>query len=244
LDLHSLHTDASRAGWTLALLVRVMARLEKSLGVWIYRVNIRQLGEPAPQHDRLPDGITTVRALTEADLLEGVKDDDMELEPGFIRAALARGDLSWGAFEEDKLVGYTWRSPAMAPFRDELWIKIGYPLHYVYKSYTRTTHRGKGIHIAVTRVADEHMLEMGRPAEVGFIDISNIQSLGAARSLGRRKIGWAGYLRLFGRCFMFRTAAVKAAGAEFFIPQPAAAPATAPALAAGLLGKAGSPTTV
>jgi hypothetical protein len=218
VDLQSLHTDASRAGWALALLVRVIARLEKSLGVWIYRVNIRQLGEPAPQPDRLPEGITMVRALTEADLLEGVKDDDMELEPGFIRAALARGDLSWGAFEGDKLVGYTWRSPATAPFRDEIWIRIGYPLHYVYKSYTRTTHRGKGIHIAITRVADQHMLEMGRPAEVGFVDISNIQSLRAARSLGRRKVGWAGYLKLFGRGFTFRTAGVAATQTEFFVP--------------------------
>jgi hypothetical protein len=226
VDLQSLHTDASRAGWTLALLVRVMARLEKSLGVWIYRVNIRQLGEPAPQHDRLPEGITTVRALTEADLLEGVKDDDMELEPGFIRAALARGDLAWGAFEGDKLVGYTWRSPAMAPFSDDLWIRIGYPLHYVYKSYTRTTHRGKGIHIAITRVADQHMLEMGRPSEVGFIDISNLQSLRAARSLGRRKVGWAGYLKIFGRCYTFRTPGVAATQTEFFVPgaPPAAVP--------------------
>jgi hypothetical protein len=218
VDLQSLYTDASRAGWTLALLVRVTARLEKSLGVWIYRVNIRQLHEPVAHDDRLPEGITTVRALTEADLLEGVKDDDMELEPGFIRAALARGDLSWGAFEGDKLVGYTWRSPAMAPFRDEIWIRIGYPLHYVYKSYTRTTHRGKGIHIAITRVADQHMLEMGRPEEVGFVDISNIQSLRAARSLGRRKVGWAGYLKLFGRGFTFRTLGVAATQTEFFVP--------------------------
>jgi hypothetical protein len=218
MDLQSLYTDASRTGWTLALLARVTARLEKTLGLWIYRVNIRQLREPAPHHDRLPEGITTVRALTEADLLEGTKDDDLDLDPAFIRSALERGDRSWGAFEGDKLVGYTWRSPSTAPFRDDLWIRIGHPLHYVYKSYTRTTHRGKGIHIAITRVADRHMLETGRPSEVGFIDISNIQSLRAARSLGRRKVGWAGYLKAFGRCFTFRTAGVSATRSEFFVP--------------------------
>ena len=104
MDLQSLFTDASRAGWTFALLARVTARLEKALGLWIYRVNIRKLGEPQKpgRHpDHLPEGITSVRLLTETDLLEGAKDDDMELEPAFIRAALARGDLSWGAFEGD-----------------------------------------------------------------------------------------------------------------------------------------------
>lgn len=216
MDLHSLLTDASRAGWTSAVLARLTARLEKALGLWIYRVNIRQLGQPARHPDRQLESIT-VRLLTEADLLEGAKDDDMELEPAFIRSALARGDLSWGAFEEGKLVGYTWRSPSVAPFRDDLWIRIGHPLHYVYKSYTRTTHRGKGIHIAITRVADQHMLEMGRPAEVGFIDISNIQSLRAARSLGRHKVGWAGYLKLLGRCFTFRTPGVAATRTQFFV---------------------------
>ncbi len=231
MDFQSLFTDASRAGWISALLARLTARLEKALGLWIYRVNIRQLGAPAKpgRHpDRPLEGIT-VRLLTEADLFEGAKDDDMELEPAFIRPALARGDLSWGAFEGDRLVGYTWRSPAMAPFRGDLWIRIGYPLHYVYKSYTRTTHRGKGIHVAITRVADQHMLEMGRPAEVGFIDISNIQSLSAARSLGRHKVGWAGYLRIFGRCLTFRTPGVAATQTEFFVPGQARVPAAAPA---------------
>ena len=222
MDLQSLYTDASRAGWALALLARVTARIEKSLGVWIYRVNIRQLVKPAAHPARLPEGITSVRALSEADLLEGAKDDDLELEPAFIRSALARGDLSWGAFEGERLVGYTWRSRSSAPFCDDIWIRIGHARHYVYKSYTRTTHRGKGIHLAITRVADEHMLETGRPAEVGFIDISNIQSLGAARSLGRRKVGWAGYTKIFGRCFTFRTAGVRrSAGAEFCVPAPA-----------------------
>jgi hypothetical protein len=238
MDLQSLLTDASRAGWIQAFLARVAAHLEKALGLWIYRVNVRQLGsgKPGPHPDRLPEGITCVRALTEADLLEGTKDDDLDLEPAFIRSALSRGDLSWGAFESEKLVGYTWRSPAMAPFRDGLWIRIGHPLHYVYKSYTRTTHRGKGIHIAITRVADQHMLELGRPAEVGFIDIANLQSLAAARSLGRRKVGWAGYMKLFGRCFTFRTPGVAATRSEFFVPgarqtaaidEPVAAPQTA-----------------
>ena len=44
------------------------------------------------------------------------------------------------------------------------------------------------------------------------------RSLRAARSLGRRKVGWAGYLKLFGRCFTFRTPGVAATRSEFFLP--------------------------
>lgn len=222
MNLRCLFTDASQWGWTLALLVRATARLEKLLGVWIYRVNVRNLGEGAAKPDRLPPGIT-VRALTEADLFEAAKDDDLGLEPSFIRDAIARGDLCCGAYEGGRLVGYTWRAPSTAPFRDDVWIRIRDPLHYVYKSFTRESHRGRGIHIALTRLADRHMLEKGRHGELGCIDISNVPSLRAARSLGRRKIGWAGYTRVFGRCFTFTTPGVRNAGAGFFVPAAEAA---------------------
>jgi hypothetical protein len=220
LDLDLLLADAAHWGWTLALLVRLTARMQRALGVWIYRVNVRDLGASPVRPDRLPAG-TTVRVLSEAELLEASTDEDLDLSPGFIRAALARGDLCCGAYEGDRLVGYTWRAPAIAPFRDDLWVKVQEPLHYVYKYYTRESHRGRGIHIALTRLADRHLLEKKRPLEVGFIDIANMPSLRAARSLGRRKIGWAGYLRVFGRCYTFTTRGGRRAGAAFFVPDAA-----------------------
>jgi hypothetical protein len=235
MDLDLLLLDAAQVGWTLALLVRLTARMESALGIWLYRVNVRKLGEGAAKADRPCQGIT-VRKLSEAELLEASGDDELDLSPGFVRDAMARGDLCCGAYEGDRLVGYTWRAPSIAPFRGDLWIKVRDPLHYVYKSYTRESHRGRGIHIALTRLADRHMLEKGRPAEVGFIDISNMPSLRAARSLGRRKIGWAGYARIFGRCYTFTTAGVRNAGAEFFLPSAAtrAALAEPPPVAAKL----------
>ena len=230
MDLHSLRTDADRSGWIVAVVVRLLAHLEKALGVWIYRVNVRLLGESPAKPHRVPEGIT-IRALTEADLLEASTDRELYLDPDFIRGAMARGDLCCGAYLGEALVAYTWRAPATAPFRDDLWVRVKDPLHYVYKSFTRPEHRGKGLHIALTRDADSYMLKAGRPAEVGFIDISNVQSLGAARSLGRRKIGWAGYTRVFGRCYMFRSGGVKDAGAEFFVPESRQADVSAPATA-------------
>jgi hypothetical protein len=226
MDLDLLLADAAHWGWTHALLVRLTARMQKALGVWIYRVNVRDLGASPAKPDRLPPGIT-VRVLSEADLLEASGDEDLDLSAGFIRDALARGDLCCGAYEGGRLVGYTWRAPAVAPFRDDLWVKVQEPMHYVYKSFTRESHRGRGIHIALTRLADRHLLEKRRPLEVGFIDISNMPSLRAARSLGRRKIGWAGCLRVFGRCYTYTTRGVRKAGARFFVPNAAPTPAAA-----------------
>lgn len=218
MDLDLLLADAAHWGWPLALLVRLTARLEKALGLWIYRVNVRVLGEGPARPDRLPQGMT-VRVLSEPELLEASADEGLDLTPAFIREAMARGDLCCGAYEGERLVGYTWRAPAVAPFRDGLWIRVRDPLHYVYKSFTLESHRGRGIHLALTRLADGYMLEKGRPAEVGFIDISNMPSLRAARSLGRHKVGWAGYARVFGRSYSFTTAGVRKAGAEFFVPK-------------------------
>jgi hypothetical protein len=218
MDFHLLFQDASQWGWTLALLARAAEHLERFLGIRIYRVNLRPLGNPAPDRDATSKGIT-VRMLSEAELLEAARDPGLELDPDFVREALARGDLACGAYDGEMLVGYTWRAARLAPFRDGLWVKVGHPLHYVYNSFTRESHRGKGIHIAITRAADRYSVETGHPAEVGFIDISNMRSLRAARSLGRRKVGWTGYIKLFGRCFTFRSAGVRATGSEFYVPR-------------------------
>jgi hypothetical protein len=51
-----------------------------------------------------------------------------------------------------------------------------------------------------------------------MINLSNLESVGAAKSLGRRKVGYAGYLRLFGRCITFRTAGTRKIGVGLFKP--------------------------
>jgi len=214
MNLTGLHRDAAHVGVVGALLARAIARLQQWLGIHIFRVNLRvlprRLVEPAP-----PEGIS-VRPLRLEDLLQASADPELGLEPDFIRTALANGDLVVGAFEGDRMVGFLWRSAIAAPLCEDLWVRIGPRRHYAYKSFVRPSHRGMGIHIALARLADKHSVEKGCTGEIGFVNIANVASLGAAKSLGRRRIGYAGYVMLFGHSVSFRTPAVRDLGVVIF----------------------------
>jgi hypothetical protein len=132
----------------------------------------------------------------------------------FVRDALVRGDMAFGAFERDRLVGYTWRTFTAAPDRDGLWARVSHPYQYSYKAFTRPSYRRKRIHVAITFVADAYLLRRGYMFEVGYMEIDNFASIGVADFLGRRRIGYAGYVKWFGRSIPFRTPAVKKIGVE------------------------------
>jgi hypothetical protein len=213
MNFRTLITDAGQLGWGLALLARAAARLERLLGLWVYRVNVRSLAHLP--HGPLPKGVT-VRVLNETQLIYHARDPRYCLATRFIRRAMSRGDLAYGAFEEGKLVGYTWRSASAAPFFSGLWIKVPSPFVYAYKSYTLPSHRGRGMYGAFTSFTDRQSRAIGHPMVLTLIDIANIPSLRASAHVGSRKAGYAGYLRLFGRCFTFRTPAVRAMGVELY----------------------------
>jgi hypothetical protein len=203
-------------GWSRALLARALERAESLLNLSVYCVNVRPLKKRSAT--AASDGIT-FRKLNAAELLAASEDHDSDLVPEFIHDALARGDLVWGAFEDGRLVGYTWRSASRAPFMDSLWVRVPQPFQYGYKSYTWPSHRGRGLYPAVGRVADEESLELGYPAMLHLVDISNIASLRAANRLGSRTAGYAGYWKALGRYFTFRTPGARRLGVELFVPK-------------------------
>jgi len=163
MAFRDLIDDASHMGWTSAVLGRVMYRLEDFLGLSVFRVNTRPLGT---QHDSTAPALPgiTIREVNADELLEAARDPALDLEPLFVREALARGDLAWGAFEHGKLVCYTWRAFSKAPFTDGFWVRVPAPFQYGYKSFTLPSHRGRGLYPAVGRIADQRSGELGCPA--------------------------------------------------------------------------------
>jgi hypothetical protein len=216
MKIDNLRADAERWGWTRSLLVRLMSRLQRHAGLHVYRVGVRPLVRQRPEPN-LPRGIT-LRVAQPEDLLGAAADPELEMPADFVRAALHRGDMAFGAFEGDRLVGYSWRTFSAAPDVDGLWIRVDRPYFCGYRAFTRPSHRGRRIHAAIALFSDGHLLERGYAAEVGFVAITNLASLAVARFLGRQRIGYAGYLKLFGRCIRFRTPAVRKIGAELFAP--------------------------
>lgn len=219
MSLDGFKRDAAHVGWINALLARMLTRIQLLLGVQIYRVNLRPL--PSRPVDPGPPAGMRLCVLQVDQLLQAAADPELGLEPDFIRRALAQGDMAFGAFEGDHLIGYNWRTATVAPFFESFWIRVGQRCHYAYKSFVRPSHRGRRIHIAITHLADRWSLEKGGAGEIGFVNIANLASLGAAKSLGRRKIGYAGYVTLFGHDTSFRTAGVRKLGIEMFRPDEA-----------------------
>lgn len=210
----NLRADAIRWGWKRSLLIRVVSVLRRYVGLHIYRINVRPLTARSPE-PQLPGGITA-RIVLPQELFKASRDPDLDMDPDFVRDALARGDMAFGAFEDGRLVGYTWRTFTAAPDRDGLWARVSHPYQYSYKAFTRPSHRRKRIHVAITAFADAYLLRHGYAFEVGYLEIDNFASIGLADFMGRRKIGYAGYLRCCGRSIPFRTPAVKKIGAELF----------------------------
>jgi hypothetical protein len=212
-----LRADARRWGWARAVLARLAQRLCDHAGIRFYRVNLRPLDRCPPARD-LPSGIRVCRVPAET-LMQAARDPELQLDGGFVREAFARGDLCFGALAGERLVSYAWRSLGDAPARDGMWVRVAPPCHYAYKAFTLPAWRGKHLHIAVSLASDEHFRALGDDAaEVGFHGITNYAIGAAADYLGRRRIGYAGYLTWFGRRIPFRTRPLGKIGFEFFAP--------------------------
>lgn len=214
--LRAFRADVRRWGWKRSALIRVVSMLRRYAGLHIYRVNLRPLVRRSPE-PHLPDGIT-VRIVPAEELLKAAGDPELDLGVDFVRDALARGDMAFGAFEGDRLVGYTWRTFTAAPDSDALWVKVSHPCQYSYKAFTRASYRRRRIHVAITYFADAYLLARGYGFEVGYMEISNFSSIGVANFLGRRRVGYAGYVKWLGRRIPFRTPAVRKIGVELFEP--------------------------
>jgi hypothetical protein len=214
LKLVNLREDVRRWGWKRSLFLRIVSRLRTRLGLHLYRVGLR----PLVREEQPLAGIA-VRIAQPDELLKAASDPQLDMCPEFVRGALARGDFAIGAFEGDRLVGYAWRTFTAAPDDDGLWVRVDRPCHYLYKGFTLPSHRGRHIQVAIPLFSDRFFLERGYTSEVGIVDIANFASLSNGKRLGRRKVGYAGYVKWLGHCIPFRTPAVKRIGFEFFKPR-------------------------
>lgn len=152
-----------------------------------------------------PTDELTVRRATREDLVAAAAENPDQLSQAFVDQALSRGDYCVAAFDGAQMVAWAWASFDRAPHDDGLWVKVEAPFSYGYKWYTKPDYRGKGIILQLTVLRDRIGAESGRTHSVGFIETHNYASWQASKRLGSQSVGYAGYLKLRGRSYPFRT---------------------------------------
>ena len=177
------------------------------------RISRRRI-DPNPKLSDLGDGLVMRRASRE-DLLNAVDNDPHQFDLAFVDEALARGDICIGAFHGSEMVAWAWASFHKAPHDDGLWVHVEPPNNYGYKWFTKPAYRGKRIIGTLTLFRDKIAAESGCTHNMGFIETHNYASLHGSKRLGSQRVGYAGYFKLFGKAYPFRTPGVAKHGFRF-----------------------------
>ncbi len=214
MNLEKLSSDIQRWGLVHSLFSRIMRRISRFLGIHVHVVRTADMGDN-PQDISIPSNIS-LRVIPPDQLLEAIADPALLLSHEFVKSAINRGDLVFGAFDGPVLVSYVWRTFNHAPHKDNIWVRVNYPYCYAYNSFTLPNFRGRRISPAVHVFSDTEMFKRGYTHRAGFIALANYASLAMGKHIGSKIIGYAGYVKWFGVIIPFRTNAVRKIGFEFF----------------------------
>jgi len=193
--------DLERWGPLRFLHIRIMLFLRPWL--ILARVHVRTLSRTA-RVPELPEGYS-VRIATRDELVRAALDTTMGLRLASIDAALDRGDICAAAFDRDRMVAYVWRSFSTAPHVDGLWVTFERPYRYGYKALTHPDYRGQHLQDALSFLTEPPSVERGYTEGLAFVETHNYASIAQDLRRGNRVVGWAGYFKLFGRVYPFRT---------------------------------------
>lgn len=180
-------------GWLLDQLYRYLGLYWAS----VYRAPVKTQFPPVPAK-------LTVRLATPQELAPYAMDSRFQLSASYLEQAFARGEACVVTYVGDQFAAYGWVAYASAPHVDGLWIRFGPGQRYNYKSFTVPAFRGQHIRgsFGVLQALDaQHAVTH----TISFIQVQNFASHRAEARSGGVRVGYAGYLRLFGRCFTLRT---------------------------------------
>ena len=175
------------------------------------------------EHYPLPTGLghgLTMRKASREDLLTAARENPAQLSLAFVDDALARGDYCAAAFDGSRMVAWAWASFDTAPHDDGLWVKVEPPYSYGYKWYTKPEYRGQGIIGQLAIFRDKLGAETGITHNVGFTETHNYASWQTNQRLHTQFVGYAGYFRLLGKSYPFRTPGVVKHTFRFYRESP------------------------
>ena len=160
----------------------------------------------------------SVRDATRQELESLVDDPVYETTKSFIRDAIGCGAHCVAVFQGDKIIAYSWRAYSTAPHVEGLWVEVSPKHRYGFKAFTHPDYRRQQLHHTISLKSDADSIRRGCTHSIGFIETHNYPSLLSNAKRGNKRVGYAGYVRVHGRFFTFRTRGAKQHGFRFFIP--------------------------
>ena len=200
----------------MSIHVRVASVLARRAHFRLFRFFRRTLDAAMPTS--VPAGLE-LRVLRESDLAPWSSKPELELNPEKVAAAFAQGDICAGAFDADRLVGYSWFAFAPVFLLDAVWVDFHRKAVWIYKSFVLPSHRGRGIAPALYRLTDPASVERGRQFSICCIESHNRPSIAAIRRSGYHDAGFGGYRWTPRAVRQFMSPAAGALAVRFFIPQ-------------------------
>jgi GNAT superfamily N-acetyltransferase len=166
---------------------------------------------PAP-----PPGLE-LRSVSAAELRRHSADPALGLREPMIADVLGRGDLCLGALEGGILAGYVWLAYEAAPHVHGIWVQVPARAVYLFKSFIRPSHRGRGIAAALYRAADALATRPGRELVVSCVEAHNHPSIALSLKDGSRPLGALAYWRAGPWYAAFHSPAVRRLGLRFYL---------------------------
>ena len=209
--LHQLRESIGKWGLAKMLWAAVMWRAHQ----WLMLCQIQVRVNKHAISDLAANDII-VRLANRQELIQATKEIPDYLTQEFVESAMARGDICAAVFSDSKIIAFNWASFTTTKVNDHLWVEFGTSHRYGYNAYTRPEYRGRRIMRSVMRFLDSECLKRGYTHTIVYVETHNYASLANLARLGNRCVGYAGYFRLFGKYFLFRSPGSKARSFRFY----------------------------
>ena len=130
-----------------------------------------------------------------------------ELDVGDMDWPFLRGDRCAASFCSDEIVGYSFDSTQNTKIDDHLEFIVPGDYVYGYKSFTAPAHRGGRLEPDRWKALRRHRIQMlGKdPRVIFYISVMNLESLAANKAASPITLGYAAYIELFRRRFVFNS---------------------------------------
>jgi hypothetical protein len=128
-----------------------------------------------------------------------------DLSPGFLDAALGKGDECYAVMDGARLAAYGWYARTPTDIGDDLEVHFDDAYVYMYKGLTLDAYRGRRLHAIGKAGALAVYRALGYKGLVSYVESDNLSSLKSNYRMGCVEIGRIWAIRIFGKDLTFRT---------------------------------------